>query len=334
MSVSFRQLTAVDFDLYKNMETGLEDDYMLKVFDRLTTKGNALFGLFEDETLVAVAGYTLFAGEFAMLGRLRSDKRHRQNGYGTKITEYILNEARQTPSVKWIGANTELHNKPAQKVLEKIGLPHVITFYAAQASTLTPLMTGDTEWTIVDNRHEKRQWIEETYLNPSFEKSVFPYEAYYPFPARPSLFSDEKLDEMDCYINPDGTRVLFMWREVKGTEYLHVVYPWADFNEQPGLFETVDRSFQMLKAENPEALVWMDLTQEEADTLPADHPFDLPSPWMLHGMFKKEADSIEEANQMMDELEKELSDLNDLLDKNQDRLNTLSEQTNDLDSKI
>ncbi|MCD8506344.1 MAG: hypothetical protein LRY37_04615 [Alkalibacterium thalassium] len=63
MSVSFRQLTADDFDLYKNMETGLEDDYMLKVFDRLTTKGNALFGLFEDETLVAVAGYTLFAGE-------------------------------------------------------------------------------------------------------------------------------------------------------------------------------------------------------------------------------------------------------------------------------
>lgn len=324
--------------LYEHMETGLKDDYMLKVFDRLSTNGNSLFGLFKDESLVAVAGYTLFAGEFAMLGRLRSDRRYRKNGYGTKITEYILEEARRSPSVKWIGANTELRNKPAQKVLEKISMPHVITLYSAQAGTLSPLVSNEETWEKVESNSEKRKWVDKTYLNPSFEKSVFPFEAYYPFPARPSLFSDDKLEQMTCFRNKDQSRVVFMWPEEKGNKYLHVVYPWSDFNAQPGFFETISEEFQRSKEKDGTSLIWMDLTEEEASLLPADHPFELPSPWMLHGFFNTDEQnvdvSMDTARQLIEEIENELSELNDLVEKNQDQIETLDQLNEDLGSSI
>lgn len=320
------------------METGLKEDYMLDVFDRLSTDNNALFGLFEENTLVAVAGYTLFADEFAMLGRLRSDRRYRKNGYGTKITEYILNQAKETPSVKWIGANTELRNKAAQKVLEKVGMPHVITLYAAQTDSLNSLLKGDELWQKVELTEEKRNWIHQTYLNPSFDKKVFPFEAYYPFPARESLFTDEKLTGMTCYTNKDQSRAVFMWEEEKGSKYLHVVYPWSDLTDHPGLFETISKEFEQSKSNQTASLIWMDLTEEEAATLPSDHPFDLPSPWMLHGQFNSEDaqldDSLDTARQLIDQIEDELSDLSDLLNENQKTVDALDKRTDDLDSSI
>ncbi|MCC5894644.1 MAG: GNAT family N-acetyltransferase [Alkalibacterium sp.] len=338
MSLSFRPLTANDFELYKTMETGLKDDYMLKVFDRLSVNGNALFGLFEDDTLVAVAGYTLFAGEFAMLGRLRSDKRYRKNGYGTKITEYILNKAKDTSSVKWVGANTERHNKAAQKVLQKISVPHVITLYAAQADDLDVLVTNDDPWERVESNQEKRHWIDKTYLNPSFEKSVFPFEAYYPFPARPSLFTEDKLDQMICFKNQTNTRVVFMWEEEKGDKYLHVVYPWSDFSDQPGLFETMSQEFNKRKANGTSSRIWMDLTEEEAASLPAGHPFDLPSPWMLHGFFTEDTaeldTSLNTARQLIDQIENELSDLTTIVEHNKETLDSLDKRNDELDSSF
>lgn len=336
MSLFFRPLTIEDYDLYKSMETGLKEDYMLKVFDRLSTDNNSLFGLFEDETLVAVAGYTLFAGEFAMLGRLRSDRRYRKNGYGTKITDYILNEAKQTPAVKWIGANTEQRNKPAQKVLEKIGIPHVITLYAAQTDSLDPLLKGDALWEKVTSTEEKKKWIDQTYLNPSFDKKVFPYEAYYPFPARESLFTEDKLNQMACFRNPDQSRVLFMWEEEKGNKYLHVVYPWSDLTEQTGLFDTIATEFQKAKTDGTSSLVWMDLTEEEVAALPSDHPFDLPSPWMLHGLFNNNTDqlnnSLETARQLIDQIESELGDLDERIEHDLDKVNRLTQINDNLDA--
>lgn len=340
MSLSFRQLLTDDFNLYKTMETGLKEDYMLKVFDRLISNENTLYGLFDDDNLVAVAGYTLFAGEYAMLGRLRSDSRHRKNGYGTKITEYILKEAKQTPSVKWIGANTELHNKAAQKVLEKINMPHIVTLYAAQTDDLTLLLSGEEQelWEKVESNDEKKHWIEKTYLNPAFEKAVFPFEAYYPFPASPALFTNEKLDGMTCFRNKDHSRVVFMWPEEKGDKFIHVVYPWSDFIDQPGFFETVSKESQRYKESDLASLIWMDLTEEEVETLPSDHPFKLPSPWMLHGFFKSEREpieaSIDTARELIEQIEDELNELNAIVDHNQDKLNTLDRLNEDLDSSL
>lgn len=360
MSLSFRQLYQEDFELYKAMETQLEEDYMLRVFDRLTSDGNALFGLFQDDMLIAVAGYTLFAGEFAMMGRLRSDSRYRKNGYGTLITEYIYNEAKRTSDIKWIGANTEKHNTAAQKVLQKLEVPHVTTLYAAQSEDFSALTSGDgtSNWHRVESVEVKRKWIEETYLNPDFDKAVFPLEAYYPFPASPSLFTDDRLSDWICYENSDSTRVVFMWEEEKGKKYLHVVYPWSDFMTQPGFFDVVSKEFEESKRTNEVSSVWMDLTEVEAALLPETHPFDLPSPWMLHGHFvnnQSEDDnspidnhaktdeqssdaaldeSFNKASDLLADLEAEINELEQSVSGKQAELEQLQDRLDQMDSDI
>lgn len=360
MNLSFKQLYQKDFDLYKGMETQLEEDYMLNVFNRLTSNGNALFGLFQGDRLVAVAGYTLFAGEFAMMGRLRSDSRYRKNGYGTMMTEYIYNKAKQAEGVKWIGANTEKHNIPAQKVLKNLSIPHITTLFAAQTSDLSPLITPDdtAEWRQVTSSEKKREWIEQTYLNPDFDKTVFPFEAYYPFPARPSLFKDERLDEWLCFENSDASRVVFMWEEKKGKTYLHVVYPWSDFLEQPGFFPLLSKEFNRSHKMYETEAIWMDLTEEEAKLLPDNHPFELPSPWMLHGHFISEqeqkaflqneaekhyqtkqtntsvANPLNEARELLSELESELDELEQSLSSQQSDINHLDNRLDQLDSDV
>ncbi|EXJ23181.1 hypothetical protein ADIAL_1328 [Alkalibacterium sp. AK22] len=335
MTLSFRQLTLDDYSLYEQMETGLEQDYMLRVFERLVSENNRLYGMFEEDILVAVAGYTIFCGEFAMLGRLRSDARYRKQGYGTIITKYILDAAREESGVTWIGANTEQHNIPAQKVLQKLNMPHQLTLYAAQAETLGPLLDGQPLWQEITELDNKKKWLEETYLNPSFGKQVFPYEAYYPFPASPAMFSDRKLMEMHCYVNPQETRVVFMWEEEKGEAYLHVVYPWFDLTSQAGLFDTISSVFEERLRRGTSSKVWIDLTEEEAADLPADHPFDLPSPWMLHGFQcsdKTDSQShLKEAKELLDHLEQEIKELNTQLDTTKLNVKKLSSQFDQLD---
>lgn len=335
MTLSFRQLTLNDYALYEQMETGLEQDYMLRVFGRLVSENNRLFGMFEQDTLVAVAGYTIFCGEYAMLGRLRSDARYRKQGFGTIITQYILDAALQERGVKWIGANTEQHNIPAQKVLHKLDIPHVTTLYAAQADTLRPLLDGQPCWTKLTDLDKKREWLEQTYLDPTFEKTVFPYEAYYPFPASAVMFSDEKLSEMVCCVNPANTRAVFLWEEEKGDAYLHVVYPWSDMMNQPGLFDTLSSIFEEKLKRGTSSKIWLDLTEKEAAELPADHPFELPSPWMLHGFFLEDAkkDQLKKAEDLLCHLEKEIKELNTQIDTASHDLERLSRQADNMDLK-
>lgn len=336
------------------MDTQLKDDYMLRVFDRLTSDGNALFGLFQEETLIAVAGYTLFAGEFAMMGRLRSDSRYRKNGYGTLITDYIYKQVKNNPGIKWIGANTEQHNKPAQKVLKNLAVPHITTLYAAQTDDISGF-TAQKErgnWQRVDSVSKKRKWLEKTYLNPQFDKAVFPLEAYYPLPACASLFTDDRLDGWICYENLDSSRAVFMWEEEKGKTYLHVVYPWSDVMTQPGLLSVIEEEFINSKQNSEVSTIWIDLTEEEVALLPDSHPFDLPSPWMLHGHFLEEhssdewpktmdssqvedrsvSDSLDKASALLSDIEAELDELEQTVDKQQSTLSQLDKQFKQIDA--
>ena len=45
-------------------------------------------------------------------------------------------------------------------------------------------------WTQVEESGRKREWIKRTYLNKDFPESIFPFEAYYPFPVSEALFKD------------------------------------------------------------------------------------------------------------------------------------------------
>ncbi len=320
MAVTTRQLTPKDFDLYQSMETGLEEDYMLRVFNRISQGDNALFGLFEDETLVAVAGYTVFAQEYVMLGRLRSDRRYRNMGYGTRIIQYVIDQALANPSVEWICANTEQHNTPALTVLKKLNIPPIESLYAAQATDVSRLGSDKQVWSEVKDLAIKKEWINQTYLNPSFEASIFPFEAYYPFPIGDSLFED-RLSDWRLFENAERTRYLLMWEEKKGDDLLHVVYPWNDLVEQAGLFETIQSEFDKAKDKGTASVIWMDLTEEDAASLPDSHPFDLPSPWILHGLSREELEiqmverSISEARSLIYTIEEELKSLDSNLEK-------------------
>ncbi|WP_225743563.1 GNAT family N-acetyltransferase [Marinilactibacillus sp. Marseille-P9653] len=343
MNKEIRQLNKFDYDQYKSMQTGLDDDYMLAVYPSLTDGDNRLFGLFVDEQLVSTAGYSVFANHFIMLGRLRSDVRYRGKNYATEILEYVKALSLQLPEVAFVGANTEKHNLPAQKVLSKIGLPHVTTLYAAQTTDLSPLLSDEdsTVWTKLTDLGRKQNWLAQTYLSDSFSKKVFPFEAYYPFPASEKLFSKELLEKWDFYENDDQTRYVILWEEDKGGHYLHVTYPWDDFTQQKPLWNTVQSYYSKALLENSETTVWIDLTETEAELLPNNHPFELPSPWMLHGVSgeqhrntsePKSVDvSLSEAYQSIEFLENELKELENELDEKLEKANEIEHSLKEMD---
>lgn len=265
------------------MQTGLEEDYVLRIFAHLVEDNNRLFGLFVKGSLVSVAGYTIYADQYAMLGRLRSDVRFRGKSYGTDILNYVKNQVAEHPNIYWVGANTEIHNIAAQKVLANVDLPPLITLYAAQAKEIEGQTNHTETWNFVSSLERKKDLLEKTYLNSDFGKPIFPFQAYYPLPVSDKLFEEEYLRTWHFYENAEQTRYLILWEEEKGDYYLHVTYPWNDFNEQTGFWTTIKNAFQEVKIREKDAFVWLDLTPEDINKLPETHPFELPLPWVLHG---------------------------------------------------
>nr|WP_244244702.1 GNAT family N-acetyltransferase [Marinilactibacillus kalidii] len=318
---------------------------MLPIFPSLTDGENRLYGLFVDGQLVSTAGYSVFSHHFVMLGRLRSDKRYRGQNHATTILDYTKQQALQVPNVEFVGANTEKHNKPAQKVLSKIGLPHVVTLYGAKAVDLSSFLSEEAEeWYLLSDLGRKREWLKRTYLNETFPKKVFPFEAYYPFPISENLFTDALLTKWSFYENKDQTRFVILTEEDKGDHYLHVIYPWRDFIEQPNLWKTIDSFFEAVKETLPDTVIWMDFTNEEAAFLPATHPFELSSPWMLHGISSEATNEsidtasveskLSEAYRSIDDLEEELAALHTELDQKLNKTTTLEETLSHIDSDL
>ncbi|UOR11750.1 GNAT family N-acetyltransferase [Halobacillus amylolyticus] len=119
-----KKLTLEDLTALEQMNTGIDDDYIIRIYDRLIASNTQeLFGLFQDKKLVSIGGYSLFGNKkFAMIGRLRSDRRYQSRGYSTELLIQVMEELHSSSHVKWIGANTHVHNLPTRRVLEKIGL--------------------------------------------------------------------------------------------------------------------------------------------------------------------------------------------------------------------
>lgn len=281
MTQQIRRLHANDYYLFAAMDTGIENDYVSRVFHRLIDGSNILYGLFIDNQLASVGGYTVYAKQYAMLGRLRSDRRYRGNDLATKLMSYVVEEARQQKDIIWIGANTQEDNLPAQRVLEKIDLLPQITLHGAITKDVSALTSNGSLWTPIHDLKRKKDWLENTFIQ---SEMIFPYECYYPFPASEALFKDEKVNTWRFYENDEKTRYVIIKPDQKKHVYLHMVYPWNDFTEQTGLWETVEKDFKVLtKSTEEETYIWVDFTKEEAKNLPKGHAFKLPSPWILHG---------------------------------------------------
>lgn len=281
MEKSIRVLTKDDLPKLKAMETGIEDDYVIRVFDRISSGNNKLFGLFTEDQLVSVGGLTVFADQYVMLGRMRSDLRFRGNDLSTTLMSTVLKEAFNLPGIKWVGANTQEENLPAQRVLKKIGLAERHLSYGATAEGVTDLENGGAVWHRQDNLERKKQWLHQLFVESS---AVFPYECYYPFPALDGMFEDSQIAKWNFFENPAGDRVLITKADMKKYHYLQAIYPYDDLMDQPGLWETISVARGGLAERlNTDTQVWMDLTKKQAANLPDNHPFELPSPWMLFG---------------------------------------------------
>lgn len=282
MEKKIRMLAREDFPYLEAMQTGVEDDYVKRIFERLvTTDHNRLFGLFIEDQLVSVCGYSLFAKHYAMLGRIRSDIRYRGKALATTLTSHVMDEAFKLPDVRWVGANTQEKNLPARRVLEKLRLtPHAV-IHGATTRDVSLLTCGEPEWQRISDLNRKKKWVDDLYVKIG---AVFPYECYYPFPATEALFTETELKKWAFFENEDATRVVIIKRDVKKYHYLHTIYPWNDLMEQQGLWETIDAAYRNLSQEvEEEALIWMDMTKEQTLALPPNHGFELPSPWILYG---------------------------------------------------
>ncbi|MFD1360116.1 GNAT family N-acetyltransferase [Lentibacillus salinarum] len=282
MSKIIRMLDSSDTTHFEAMDTGIEFDYIPHIFDKLTTGDNRLYGLFLDGQMVSMSGYSIYSSRYAMLGRLRSDRRFNGYGYATELMAYVMNEAFKPGSIHWVGANTEEDNLPAQRVLERIGLTPYVTLHGALTKDPSTFESGAHPWQPITDLARKREWVDKYYAQTG---AVFPYECYYPFPGSTDLFQDDDLKQWSFYENASQTRFLITKYDQKKHHYLHAVYPWHDIALQPGLWETIARDYWELKQKtDDDTYIWMDLTREEAQTLPAGHPFELPSPWVLYGI--------------------------------------------------
>ncbi|RNF39001.1 GNAT family N-acetyltransferase [Planococcus salinus] len=284
MEKQLRQLTVQDFGHVEAMETGITDDYVKRVFPRISSGHNRLYGLFLDGQLVSMGGYSIFADCYAMLGRMRSDRRFRGKDLSTQLMTYIIDEVFKLPNIQWVGANTQRENAPARRVLDKLGLTPNATLVGATAQDVSMLEAGGHCWKEINSVAQKKHWINEAYVKTG---KVFPYECYYPFPASAALFPDDQLTQWTFYENEAKSRFLVTKKDIKKNTYLHVIYPWDDLAQQEGLWETVTFAHRKLQEGIEEtSYIWMDLHEQAVSSLPDSHPFDLPSPWILYGTDK------------------------------------------------
>lgn len=120
---TIRQLTIDDYRSVLDMQTGIEDDYVIGSFPQLIENpAQSLFGLMTEEGLAAVAGVYRLPNGNGILGRLRSDIRYQSKGNATALLKHIIAYCEQDPRMNWLGAITRKSNLPAQRVLDKLNM--------------------------------------------------------------------------------------------------------------------------------------------------------------------------------------------------------------------
>ncbi|MBO8156834.1 MAG: GNAT family N-acetyltransferase [Bacillaceae bacterium] len=280
--LQIRKLNVGDYDFLKKMDTGIGDDYVVRIFPGLVKSTHqAVYGLFDSEKmhLLSIAGYTIFARKFAVLGRLRSDRRFLSKGHATRLVQYIIDDLKTMPEIKWIGANTQMPNVSARRVLEKLGLSPNVTFYSTELVNREKITGTDGElWTAVNATEEKRALLTSVQNN---QLGMFPYECYYPLPFDEILFTDSYLDDCFVYKNRDSSRFFLLMEDQKGDVYAHLKYFWDDAFEQPGFWKTVFHAMDTIFTEHK---LWVDFSENGFQHIPAPEAFDIQKPWILYSL--------------------------------------------------
>lgn len=258
------------------MDTGINDDYIKRVFSRII-ENDPVYGLFENNQLMGIAGWTIFEDKYAVLGRLRTDRRHQGKGIATKLLKHLLHLLNEQDEIIWRGLATQQNNTPAKKLAEKLGMISMATFHSlkerSSSSTFFEKIYYEKECITspLDIKHFIMKEDKKT-LN------MFPYECYYPLPFDPTNLSLAYLSEHRLYEWKD--RYILVKEDEKGEKYLHIKYFWDDFFEQAELL-----NFVLSLARNEKRKLWLDLSEKNISNMSPQEIklFDIESPWIMYG---------------------------------------------------
>lgn len=255
-AVQIRKLTAGDFEAFKKMETGIENDYVARIFSKSVNREET-YGLFIEGQLVSIAAYTVFAGRYAVLGRLRTDLRFRGQGLATKLLIELCRMVDSGQEIKWVGLATELSNHPVHRIAEKLGMARLAVFCScvAENEKLEKLLSEDTgdsrDWVPIYDNQKKRELLKKVTPNEN-PLRIFPYECYYPLPYEDTLWGEDYLSA--CTFLKNGDHFVLLMPDEKGGSYLHVKYFGYDVFSQSGLWRKV-----ITEARKTNREVWIDL---------------------------------------------------------------------------
>lgn len=264
-----RTLEYEDIPLVKEMPTGIEDDYVIRIIHKLMQE-EKIVGYFKKEMLVGIAGLTIFEGEAAVLGRLRTHSDFRKKGIASELMNTLQIEAFENPAIIWVGYATEDYNTGGNCIAPHLQMQLESQIVSSRISPHTIIGQTVTRSFNIVTEENKKATIEKYWKESG--QSFFPYSIYYPLPYLPSL-SSTYLEQVELFANDTGGFMLV--KEEKGASYLHVKV----------LNETTLYSREMWKMVNAYAIeeartIWIDLPIQQAKWL---EPYSHQTTWCLYG---------------------------------------------------
>ncbi|WP_171016914.1 GNAT family N-acetyltransferase [Pseudalkalibacillus caeni] len=282
MDLHMRRLGLGDAEQFRQMETGIENDYVVRIFDKLVQE-DLLYGAFYENELIGIAGITVYEIQYAILGRLRTRVHDRGKGVARKLFRFLVSQLRQNPHIKWIGYATEESNIPANSIASHLSMDCIAKIYSSKLNRtgsghFASLDSDTDDWQEIKGCKEKKllfkQAMEESGMN------FFPYAVYYPLPAYPEDISDDYLS--GCRMWARNGRFFCLMPEEKGESYFHLKYFWNDIFEQTGLWKKAIRL-----AEREDRVIWFDMSESMFRSLPEKQWFETTA-WHLIGEPLKE----------------------------------------------
>lgn len=251
-----RSLEWNDIALVEEMPTGIEDDYVVRIIKRLI-KEDEMAGYFEAGKLIGIAGMTLYEGEAAVLGRLRTHIDYRGKGVASALMNFLRKEAHHNSNVKWIGYATEEYNIAGNRLAPHLHMKLEAVIVSSRISPHT--VSGDIVMSPFQKvtGTEKKGLIEKEWENNSH--SFFPYSIYYPLPFVPDL-SSSYIDSTEIFVNEYGS--FMMTKEEKGASYLHV-----KVSNETVLYSKEMWEIASTCASEEARTIWVDLPMKEAKWL-------------------------------------------------------------------
>jgi hypothetical protein len=281
---AIKQLTMNDYQEVLDMQTGIDDDYVIRLFPQLLENpAQTLYGLETEGKLAAVAGVVRMPNGNGILGRLRSDIRYQSKGNATVLLQKIIADCEQDPNMHWVGAITQKSNKPAQRVLDKLGLQLADQFISLiMESPDMTLAAGAQPWQQIMENDAKRDAIEQAVMET--QRSFYPYEAYFPIPFASAVLEDDYLEQLAVFQDPNSSKMMALQEDYKGRDLAQIQYFWPDLFEQDGLWAAV---FDYINMSDKPFTPQVDVSPETISSMPDAFKSSFianDDPWLIYGI--------------------------------------------------